>query len=259
MAKTYNDLYLDTRQQLRKAGIEAAQLEARELVCYATGKSRDDFFRDSRLYAPHPVERRLEELLSRRLQGEPVAYIIGEWNFYGMPLEVDRTVLIPRPDTEIIAGRAIELAKMAGEHGRVLDLCSGSGCIGLAVAKHAENCRVVLADLSEDAIRLARKNTRRNQLQSRVSGVRLDARENPPDLLWDFNLIVCNPPIFAPATWKRWTRRSGTTSRCWLWTAARTVWTSTASSPESGNLPSAAPAPSSLRWGTTRPETYPTS
>lgn len=52
MAKTYNDLYLDTRQQLRKAGIEAAQLEARELVCYATGKSRDDFFRDSRLYAP---------------------------------------------------------------------------------------------------------------------------------------------------------------------------------------------------------------
>ena len=108
MAKTYNDLYLDTRQQLRKAGIEAAQLEARELVCYATGKSRDDFFRDSRLYAPHPVERRLEELLSRRLQGEPVAYIIGEWNFYGMPLEVDCTVLIPRPDTEIIAGRAID-------------------------------------------------------------------------------------------------------------------------------------------------------
>lgn len=194
MARTYNDLYLDTRQRLRKAGIESAQLEARELICYATGKSLDDLIRDSRLYAPRPVEQKLESLLSRRLEGEPVAYILGEWNFYGLTLDIDHTVLIPRPDTEIIAERAIELAKMAGEHARVLDLCSGSGCIGLAVAQHAENCRVVLADLSEDAIRLSRKNARRNELQSRVTCIRLDAREDPPDLLWDFNLIVCNPP-----------------------------------------------------------------
>lgn len=194
MARTYNDLYLDTRQRLRKAGIESAQLEARELICYVTGKSLDDLIRDSRLYAPRPVEQKLESLLSRRLEGEPVAYILGEWNFYGLTLDIDHTVLIPRPDTEIIAERAIELAKMAGEHARVLDLCSGSGCIGLAVAQHAENCRVVLADLSEDAIRLSRKNARRNELQSRVTCIRLDAREDPPDLLWDFNLIVCNPP-----------------------------------------------------------------
>ena len=136
----------------------------------------------------------MEELVARRLNGEPVAYIIGEWDFYGLTLEVDHTVLIPRPDTEVIAERAIELAKMAGEHCRVLDLCAGSGCIGLAVAQQAENCRVVLADLSEDAIRLSRKNARRHGLQSRVSCIRLDAREDPPDLLWDFNLIVCNPP-----------------------------------------------------------------
>ena len=194
MARTYNDLYLDTRQRLRKAGIESAQLEARELICYATGKSLDDLIRDSRLYAPRPVEQKLESLLSRRLEGEPVAYILGEWNFYGLTLDIDHTVLIPRPDTEIIAERAIELAKMAGEHARVLDLCSGSGCSGLAVAQHAETCRVVLADLSEDAIRLSRKNARRNELQSRVTCIRLDAREDPPDLLWDFNLIVCNPP-----------------------------------------------------------------
>lgn len=194
MARTYNDLYLDTRQRLRKASIESAQLEARELICYVTGKSLDDLIRDSRLYAPRPVEQKLESLLSRRLEGEPVAYILGEWNFYGLTLDIDHTVLIPRPDTEIIAERAIELAKMAGEHARVLDLCSGSGCIGLAVAQHAENCRVVLADLSEDAIRLSRKNARRNELQSRVTCIRLDAREDPPDLLWDFNLIVCNPP-----------------------------------------------------------------
>ena len=107
MARTYNDLYLDTRQRLRKAGIESAQLEARELICYVTGKSLDDLLRDSRLYAPRPVEQKLESLLSRRLEGEPVAYILGEWNFYGLTLDIDHTVLIPRPDTDIIAERAI--------------------------------------------------------------------------------------------------------------------------------------------------------
>ena len=148
MAKTYNDLYLDIRQRPRKAGVEVAQLEARELICRAAGKSQEEFFKDSRLYAPRPVEEQLEADVQRRLAGEPVAYIIGQWNFYGLPLTVTPAVLIPRPDTEIIAARAIELAKAAGEHGRVLDLCTGSGCIGLAVAKHAENCRVVLGDLS---------------------------------------------------------------------------------------------------------------
>ena len=126
MAKTYNDLYLDIRQRLRKAGVEAAQLEARELICHAAGKSQEEFFKDSRLYAPRPVEEQLEADVQRRLAGEPVAYIIGQWNFYGLPLTVTPAVLIPRPDTEIIAARAIELAKAAGEHGRVLDLCTGS-------------------------------------------------------------------------------------------------------------------------------------
>ena len=194
MAKTYNDLYLDVRHRLRKAGIEAAQLEARELVCRACGKSREEFLRDSRLYAPRPVELQLDEMIQRRLRGEPVAYIIGEWDFYGLTLEVNRTVLIPRPDTERIAERAIELAKSSGEHGRVLDLCCGSGCIGLAVAANTENCRVVLADLSEDAVMMSRKNVRRHELHSRVTCIRLDAREDPPELVWDFNLIVCNPP-----------------------------------------------------------------
>ena len=175
MAKTYNDLYLDIRQRLRKAGVEAAQLEARELICRAAGKSQEEFFKDSRLYAPRPVEEQLEADVQRRLAGEPVAYIIGQWNFYGLPLTVTPAVLIPRPDTEIIAARAIELAKAAGEHGRVLDLCTGSGCIGLAVAKHAENCRVVLGDLSEDALRICRQNARQNGLATRTTILTVDA------------------------------------------------------------------------------------
>lgn len=71
----------------------------------------------------------MRALLERRLAGEPVAYIIGEWEFYGLSLDMDRNVLIPRMDTELLAERAILRARAAGEGARVLDLCAGSGCV----------------------------------------------------------------------------------------------------------------------------------
>ena len=198
MATTYNNLYLDTRKRLRSHGVEMAQLEARELVCFAADKTREQFFRDLPLYASKAVEDRVEELTRRRLAGEPVAYIIGEWEFYGLPLDISRDVLIPRSDTEVLAERAILLAKAAGEGARVLDLCAGSGCVGLAVAAHAPNCRVVLADLSEAALRICKQNVRRNGLNARVTCLSVDALEPPSSTLWDFDAIVCNPP-YIPA------------------------------------------------------------
>ena len=194
MATTYNNLYLDTRTRLRKAGVEAAQLEARELVCFAADKTREQFFRDMALYASESVARRVEELTRRRLGGEPVAYIIGEWEFYGLPLDISRDVLIPRADTEVLAERAILLARAAGEGARVLDLCAGSGCVGLAVAANAPSCRVVLADVSEGALRISKQNVRRNDLNARVTCVLADAMEAPSSALWDFDVIACNPP-----------------------------------------------------------------
>ena len=134
MATTYNNLYLDARRELRQAGVEAAQLEARELLCFAADKSRSQFFRDMNLYVADHVERRFRELMDRRLAGEPVAYIIGEWEFYGLTLDICRDVLIPRPDTETLVDRGIVFVKDLPDGARVLDLCAGSGCIGLAVA-----------------------------------------------------------------------------------------------------------------------------
>ena len=194
MATTYNNLYLDTRKRLKAAGVEMAQLEARELVCFAADKTREQFFRDLTLYASKEVEDRVEELTRRRLSGEPVAYIIGEWEFYGLPLDISREVLIPRSDTEVLAERAILLTRAAGDGARVLDLCAGSGCVGLAVAAHAPNCRVVLADLSEAALRICKQNVRRNNLNARVTCVQADATQAPAASLWDFDVIACNPP-----------------------------------------------------------------
>lgn len=194
MATTYNNLYLDTRTRLRKAGVDNAQLEAREIVCYAADKSREQLYRDMSLYVSAELERRVDELVQRRLAGEPVAYIIGEWEFYGLPMDVSHDVLIPRMDTEVLAERGILKARESGEGARVLDLCAGSGCVGLAVAANAPECRVVLGELSEGALRVCKQNVRRNELNARVTCLSVNAMEPPSSALWDFDVIVCNPP-----------------------------------------------------------------
>lgn len=194
MADTYNNLYLDARRALRKAGVEQAQLEARELLCFAADKTREQFLRDLQLYASDSVCIRFRELMARRLAGEPVAYIIGEWEFYGLTLDICRDVLIPRADTETLVERALEFLKDKTEKLRVLDLCAGSGCIGLAIARHCPNAAVVLGDWSEDALRVSRQNIRRCGMSGQVSTARINAMEAPPPLLSDFDLIVCNPP-----------------------------------------------------------------
>ena len=194
MAATYNNLYLDARRDLKRAGAEAAALEARELLAYAAGKSRQEMFRDMALYAPDEVAGRFARLLERRLAGEPVAYLIGEWEFYGLSLEITRNVLIPRPDTETLAERGILYVRSLKRPARVLDLCAGSGCVGLAVADNCPDCDVVLADWSEDALQVCRRNIVRCDLEDRVSAARADALAIPPALLRDFDLILCNPP-----------------------------------------------------------------
>lgn len=193
MASTYNDLYLDLRRRFQREGVFDPTRAARELTCLATGKSYEELVRDGRLYAPLEAERALEALALRHLAGEPLAYILGEWEFYGLPLDITPSVLIPRPDTEVLAARAMEAAQGYQEP-RVLDLCAGSGCIGLALAARVPSARVLLGEWSEDALSLCRKNIRRNKLTARVSALRVDALSAPPPQLGEFDLIVSNPP-----------------------------------------------------------------
>lgn len=198
MAITYNNLYMDIRRQLREAGVQAATLEARELVCFAAGKTREQFTRDGQLYVAPAVEEQVRDLVRRHLAGEPVAYLIGEWEFYGLPLDIDRQVLIPRADTETLVDCALPFVRQqAGS--RVLDLCAGSGCIGLAVASQAEDCRVTLGELSEGALRICRQNIRRNGLTDRVTPLQMNALQPPPRQVGTYDCILCNPPYIPAA------------------------------------------------------------
>ena len=193
MPITYSDLYLDIRRQLKASGLQAATLEARELVCFGCGKTREELFRDGGLYLSKEVEETVRALVRRHLDGEPVAYIIGEWEFYGLPLDINESVLIPRVDTEVLAGAAIATLKDLPAC-RVLDLCAGSGCIGLAIAANVPGARVLLGELSEGAVRVCRQNIRRNQLSGRVSVMALDALADPPAAVGEFDCVVSNPP-----------------------------------------------------------------
>ncbi|MBQ1242565.1 MAG: peptide chain release factor N(5)-glutamine methyltransferase [Oscillospiraceae bacterium] len=194
----YNDLYLDIRALLKRSGIEDTTQAAKELVCIAAGKTKNELLRDGLLYVPPEVEREAYALAERHIAGEPVAYLIGEWEFYGLPFDISPAVLIPRPDTEILCENVIR--ELQGEEScRVLDLCAGSGCVGIAVAKHVEGARVTLGEISEDALKICRQNIRRNNLTARISAMRIDAREKPSRQLGEFHCIVSNPPYIPSA------------------------------------------------------------
>ena len=198
MPKTYNDLYLATRTALKNAGVEAYALEARLLVAYAVGKTKEEFVRDLRLYTSDENEQKIAALLQRRIAGEPLAYLIGEWEFYGLPLDISPAVLIPRPDTEVLATKLIDAARGAGAC-RILDLCAGSGCIGLAAAANLPNARVLLGEYDEEALKICRQNIRRNRLTARVASLKIDAREKPARTLGEFQFLVSNPPYIPSA------------------------------------------------------------
>ncbi len=199
MAKTYNDLYLETRRVLKEANIPSYALEARLIVAHAAGKSSEKLLQDMRLYTNDEMGSKVQALLQRRLEGEPLAYLIGEWEFYGLPILINESVLIPRIDTEVLVETALGYLRDKKPDARVLDLCAGSGCIGCAIAKNLPGSRVVLADISPDAVSLCRKNVLHNNLNPRVTCIDADAREIPPMLVGSFDMIVCNPPYIPTA------------------------------------------------------------
>lgn len=195
MVKQYGALYLDARRALLETEEpDMAGFMARSLICHVSGKNPDLFLADRDLYATEEVCRAVDAGLRRLKQGEPLAYVLGEWDFYGLNLTVSPDVLIPRDDTCAVTSLAIQQALFLNQDPRVLDLCCGSGCIGLAIASRVKDARVTLADLSPEALTVAKRNMIQTKLSARVRCVQVNALEPAPAFLGKFDLIVSNPP-----------------------------------------------------------------
>lgn len=203
MVKKYSELYLDARKALLASDDMYAANMARELLCAASGKTPEAIIADRDLYASEEISARVEDYVKRRVAGEPVAYIIGEWDFAGMTLKVNHDVLIPRDDTMAVTELAIKRALFLNQNPRILDLCTGCGCIGLAIAKRVLDARVTLGDVSNAALKVAKANVAAQQLSARVTCVQMDARKPASAFLGKFDLIVANPPYVTGAEMQR--------------------------------------------------------
>jgi release factor glutamine methyltransferase len=186
-----------TAKRFTDAGIASARLEAQLLLAHVLACSRTQLYMNFDKPMAEAELAAYRELIRRRLAGEPIAYLMGEQEFWGLPFHVDANVLVPRPDTETVIEVARSLRPDRAAPCRVLDLCTGSGVIAISLAKELPAARVIATEISEPAAALARKNAERNKLADRVE-VRLGD-------LWEpvagerFDLICSNPPYIPTA------------------------------------------------------------
>ncbi|AWP53722.1 Release factor glutamine methyltransferase [Haemophilus influenzae] len=194
LAKAITDL-------AQKNPTENSKIDALVLLQHATGKSRTQILAFDDTEIDEKVRLKLTALLDRRLNGEPIAYILGEKEFWSLPLNVSKSTLIPRPDTEVLVEKALQISLEKLEqnppHFRILDLGTGTGAIALALAselssicqKRQISLEIIGVDLMPDVVALAQSNAERNQLNVQF----LQSRwfEN---ITGQFDLIVSNPP-----------------------------------------------------------------
>lgn len=165
---------------------ETPLLDARVLLSYAVGMDSRQLFR------PLMEEEKalFDSYIFRRKNGEPVAYIVGEKEFMGLNFKLNKDTLIPRPDTETIVEYLIE--KFKGSAPIILDLCCGSGCIGISLCKYIDGASAVLADISQGALLAAKENAELHMLNSRCSVIPINVLKE--DFPTGFDIIVSNPP-----------------------------------------------------------------
>ena len=184
-----SEMLRTTKQKFEKAGIDAS--DAEWIYSLVLDVKRSDLEKE-RIIIPSET-RRINDIVEQRLTGRPLWYIIGDVDFYDCKIKVDERALIPRPETEILADNAVKIIE---EGDKVLDMCTGSGCIAISIAKHcaAKHVQVTAADVSDAAIMLAKENAELNGVD--INFVQSDLFSK---IHGRFNLIVCNPPYIRSA------------------------------------------------------------
>jgi release factor glutamine methyltransferase len=178
---TAREALAEAERRLAAAGVETPRVDAEWLVAHVLGTTR------SGVYAHLDDEVELDGLLARRERREPLAYVLGEWGFRRLTLMTDPRALVPRPETEVVVERALELLRDLREP-RVLDIGVGSGAIALALKDERPDAHVVGVDVSRDALALARENAER-------LGLDVELREGDETAAAEgWELVVSNPP-----------------------------------------------------------------
>ncbi len=191
-----------TTEHLKKHGSESARLDAEILLAHARGCKRIELYTRYDEPLTDPQRALMRDLVRRRANAEPVAYLVGYKEFFSLPFKVTPDVLIPRPETEILVLEAVEIAKASSATRlTLLDLCTGSGCIAVAAAKAAAKFEATATDLSEAALAIARHNAEANGVNDRVAFLAGDLfAALPADATFD--LIVSNPPYVADSEYE---------------------------------------------------------
>lgn len=186
--RTLKEAWQQATNRLYKFKINDAELDAWYLLSHVTGLTRAEFFIKGDELMSEEQERQYEELLARRTSHEPLQYIIGTQEFMGLSFVVRDGVLIPRQETELLVEEALPLSK--GK--RVLDMCTGSGCIIVSIAKLANPAQAVGVDVSEQALAVAKENATRLEVQASFLQSNLFEQVEG-----QFDVIVSNPPYIA--------------------------------------------------------------
>ena len=176
---------------------ETPRLDAELLLAQALGLGRAQLL--SRLRDEAPLPKRFQKYLERRLNHEPIAYILGQWEFFSRDFYCQPPTLVPRPETEHLVEAALDYLNGGEGEARVLDLCTGTGCIAISVALNAPKARLTATDIDADAIKLAHKNAVRHHCDLPFYQGDLFAAlppETPP-----FDLILSNPPYVKSTDW----------------------------------------------------------
>lgn len=185
----------------REKDLDSPRLLAEMLLSHVIGCDRLRLYMEADRPASEDERTRLRSLVARALRHEPVQYLVGEAWFFSLPFHVDPRVLIPRPSTETIAEAVGQ--SMRGVEGpiRLADLCTGSGCLAVALAKHVASASIVATDISEDALEVARLNAARHGVSDRIEfrqGNLLEPLEHERDL----HCLVANPPYIPDHEWE---------------------------------------------------------
>ncbi len=199
-AETFHQVFRDMCRVLEPTEGEQAVFVARQLLMRATGKSATELLRDMRQPIPEHLDKKLARMVFRILEGEPLAYVLGQWDFYGMTFMVTRDTLIPRDDTTALVDLAVKRLKLYPQtHPRVLDLCCGTGCIGIAMASQVPDARVTCGDLSMPALAVCKHNIQALGFAGRVNALQMDAFKEPEEFFGTYDMIVSNPPYVTDA------------------------------------------------------------